>query len=391
MSWLLRLLSPGYRAARKAEAAGRYREAAQKYVEVGADAAAAHALLFLATRSEDISEKTQALRDALRWTRMDSPRRRDIHAQLGLLLFDRFHDATFLSPADRVLVADAAKHLELGERYAEAVTAHRLLKDEASALRVMQQCGDIVGFEAALEAKAAADARSQVVASAVRDYEAALTMGARVDARAALVRGLARFPDEAALADLLRRHDERRIPGAVVWLRKGGQRLGVAAAQAITVGRVEADLCLRSPGVSRAHLRLHWRAGEEREGLRVAAEDLGSQNGTRLMGMPLRGRTELGGDSVLTLGPDVALRVQPLATEVRVTVTKGVDRGLEIRLCEAFALGVGVVLRVRPEGPVVEVAAGASLVLNGQRCVADVTLLRGDILAVDDERWEVEG
>lgn len=391
MSWLLRLLSPGYRAARKAEAAGRYREAAQRYVEVGADAAAAHALLFLATRSDDITEKTQALRDALRWTRMDSPSRRDIHAQLGLLLFDRFHDATFLSPADRLLVADAAKHLELGERYAEAVTAHRLLKDEVNALRVLQQSGDIAGFEAALDAKGSADARTQRVASAVRDYEAAVTMGARPMARAALLRGLEQYPDEVALSDLLRRHDERRLRGAVVWLREGGERVGVAVAHTLTVGRADADLCLRSPGVSRAHLALHWAADPEQGRVRVWAEDLGSQNGTRLMGMPIRGRTELGGDSNLALGPDVMLHVLPMKTEVRVTVTKGVDRGLEVRLGDAFTLGPGVSLGVDGEGPVVRVAAGTHVVLNGQRCVADVALLRGDLLVVGEASWEVEG
>lgn len=91
---------------------------------------------------------------------------------------------------------------------------------------------------------------------------------------------------------------------------EAGRRIALRQDQTIGRGRA-ADVQLTDPTASRLHVRVRF------ESERCVAEDLGSKNGLRLNGKPLRIPRQLVAGDELSVGSTL-LRLQPGLTEVQV-------------------------------------------------------------------------
>ncbi len=286
MSLLRRLISRSYRRARRAEAGGRYRDAAALYAEAGCAEEAANALLFAAARATDPDERLAAYHDALRWLPADHPRRLDVDARIGQAVLESAQRDGVSSVEERQRLRDAAARLERAGRDLEAATAYELLGQVEDAARCLQNAGEVERLEALLDESTRAEQLERAVRARVAEYEMAMSVGARLEAKAALEAGLAAAPRDAALADLLRRLEARRPRDRRVTLRLAERELLVVGRPEVVLGR-EGDVALRGASVSRAHAAVEVVPG----GLIV--RDLGSRNGTLAHGVPIAGELRL--------------------------------------------------------------------------------------------------
>lgn len=384
MSLLRRLISRSYRRARRAEAGGRYRDAAALYAEAGCAEEAANALLFAAARATDPDERLAAYHDALRWLPADHPRRLDVDARIGQAVLESAQRDGVSSVEERQRLRDAAARLERAGRDLEAATAYELLGQVEDAARCLQSAGEVERLEALLDESTRAEQLERAVRARVAEYEMAMSVGARLEAKAALEAGLAVAPRDAALADLLRRLEARRPRDRRVTLRLAERELLVVGQAEVVLGR-EGDVALRGASVSRAHAAVEVVPG----GLIV--RDLGSRNGTLAHGVPIAGELRLTAEAEIGLGEDVLLRLEPRARGVAIAVVRGLDRGLA---CVAGAEPVGVPglrahLRFPSGWPTLHAEPGARVRLGAQEVAAPVALLRGDVLEVDGVKVEV--
>lgn len=395
MSFLRRVFDGTYRRARRAEGRGAYREAAELYAEAGADAEAGAAWLFFAARQQDVEARVAAYRDALRWFPEGGERAREIAGHIGMARLEEAQRRGVHTADDRRLLIDAAEQLETAGRHAYAATAYELLGNREEATRCLEIAGEIERLEALLEAAARETAARDRRRSAVRDYEVAMVVGQRREAMAALARAVtgAQQRDagasgdataDAEVRDLVRRLEARRTAAGRCTLRVGAVTVGVLGTLPVTLGR-EGDVRVRGTSVSRAHCRVL------RDARGCVLEDLESRNGTLVRGVPLGAPLVLAEATEVGLGDDVLVRVEPGTEGLAVRVLSGLDAG-SVTLVGAGPLPLpGVAGSVTFEGGfvVLRAAAGATLTLAGQRCVAPVDLLVGDELELDGVRLEV--
>lgn len=384
MSWLRRTFSTPYRRARRAEGRGEYREAASLYAEADAPEEAANALLFAAARASTLDERLSAYRDALRWLPDEHPRRAEVEGRIGLAILDEAQRKGARTADERDRLADAAEQLERLEKWAEAGTAWELLERTDDLARCLQKAGDVERLEVLLEASSESARRERALRRLVSEYEMALAVGARIEARDALRRALALDPDDRALAELLRRLEHRFLPGARLVVRVDGRELVFVGGVRVTLGR-DADVVVRGTSVSRRHVELEW--GPEG----VVVRDLGSRNGTLVRGVPIAGELRVEGPTEIGLGDDVPVRIESHADGLELTVLGGLDRGLVAWIGPGampipnLAASVSFVDGYPTFTPRVK----ASCILEGQRVVAPIALLRGDSLELDGHRVEV--
>lgn len=382
---LRRLFGASQRRARAAEAAGQYREAARLYAEAGALPEAANALLFFAGKAPTLRERAEAYEDALRFLEEGSPRRSDVEVQLGLARVEDARTRGTGSAEERRVLAEAAARLEANGREADAATAYELLGRTEDLARCLEKTGDIERLETLLDAGQRKDSRARTLRSALSEYELAMEVGQRLEARTALRTALAEAPDEAQLAELLRKLEARLPAPGRVELLVAGRKVVLVGALPAALGR-DAELTVRGASVSRRHTEI---ARDGRGALVV--RDLGSRNGTLVSGVPLGAALALGAEVTLGLGEDVSVRLVPERAHVLVEVERGPDRGAR------FVVGEGA-LRVPgaraslsfPDGRAwLEPDEGTSILLGARACTRAIALLRGDVLEVAGVTVEV--
>ncbi|MEO0321973.1 MAG: FHA domain-containing protein [Myxococcota bacterium] len=383
MSLVRRLFSSSYRQARRAEAEGRFRDAAALYAEADLPEDAAKAFLFHAARATDLDERVLAYRDALRWLPEEHPKHREVDAQIGLALLDAAQHRAAHTAEERRRLEEAAERLERAGKPERAATAWELLGRPEDMARCLQAAGDIERLETLLDARSAEASRERTLRRRVGDYEMALATGARLEAREALRQAVREVPDDADVAELLQRLEARWLAPGALTLRIDGERLRFVGGPALVVGR-EGDLPVRGASVSRRHCVLR------REGDALVVEDLGSRNGTLLRGVPIDGSLRVSGATEIGLGDDVALRVDFAGAGLRAEVTRGLDRGLEVRAgAGELPLGAAEATLGFPGGhPTLTPGPGGAL-LGTQRVNAPIALLRGDVIDVGPVRLEV--
>ncbi len=383
MSVVRRLFSSTYRQARKAEAEGRFRDAAALYAEADLPEDAAKAFLFHAARATDPDERVLAYRDALRWLPEDHPKHVEVNAQIGLALLEAAQSRGAHTAEERRRLEEAAERLERAGKPERAATAWELLGRPDDVARCLQAAGDVERLEALLEARSAEAQRERTLRRHVGDYEMALATGARREARDALRQALREVPDDAEVAELLQRLEARWLPSGGLTLRVDGRRLRFVAGPELVVGR-EGDLPVRGASVSRRHCVLR------RDGDALVVQDLGSRNGTLLRGVPIDGALRRSGATEIGLGDDVELRVDLAGAGLAARVMRGLDRGLEVLAGEGeLPLHPADATLSFPAGhPTLTPGVGGAL-LGAQRVMAPIGLLRGDVVDVGPVRREV--
>lgn len=417
MSALLRWFSPAYRYALRAEAEGRYIEAARAYALCGQRHKVAEMHLLEAERRGSPASALRELHVAAHFLDDAGASQADRHLlkRLGQAYLRALRKSV-LTESERELCHEAAALLLRAGDAAGAGAAYELGGDIDKAAAAYAQAGDPDKVEALLEAQQRARGTSMAERERFEAHRTHLLLGRRDEALAAL-RGYAEVA--ADRADALRRLDElagRLLTGGVVRLRRlgpgdaagadapaggavpGGETLLVGAFP-VVLGRGDTDhVTLRDPGVSRAHAHIERR--DEDGGPAFLLCDRGSKNGTTLSGLPIgsseplrlrdTGEIGIGANAALrfTIGPGPAGADAPEG-ELRLEVTRGLERGLHVRAAAGpFRLDEGAELGFERGRPLLRAAAGG-LVLNGQRAPEQIQLIRGDVVELAGRRYEV--
>lgn len=382
--WRL-LFSPSYRRARRAEGLGEYREAAALYAQAGATDEAATALLFLAARSSNPEERSEALADALRWLPEGRPQRTDVQVRLAEITLEEIQRARAVQPEERGHLAEAARCFEAAGRWAEAAAAHELLGRDEDAARCLAAAGELERFEEVLERTARKDSHERAVRTAMRTYAAAMDAGARLEARAALREAASNGTDDKDLGRLLWELEAKWLPPYRAALRIDGSPIRLAGRLPAALGRADADVLLRGGTLSRCHAVVSRRAD------RIVVRDMGSKNGTTVGGVPVEGEVVVRGPVRVGLGEDLVVEASLFGAQaLRLEVVQGLDRGVVV-LAGPELRPEGLSAPVRFPGGVATLypQPEAPVALFGRRCVTPVVLIDGDVLRVGDRMVEV--
>lgn len=104
--------------------------------------------------------------------------------------------------------------------------------------------------------------------------------------------------------------DSSTVEGRVEWravVDVGGRRYPLAKARTVLGRGSDADITVDDPGTSRAHVEVLW------DGERAMVRDLGSTNGSKLDGRPVK-QSGLSDGQTITIGrTDIVFHVVPLA------------------------------------------------------------------------------
>lgn len=118
---------------------------------------------------------------------------------------------------------------------------------------------------------------------------------------------------DPTLSEGMVRIDSVNVKGAVAWtpvLDIGGKRYPITKGRTIVGRGSEADVTVDDTGASRKHIEILW------DGTRAQVNDLGSTNGSKLNGAPLR-QAPLPPDSVIEIGRTrIVFRVLAQAADV---------------------------------------------------------------------------
>lgn len=411
MSALLRLFSPAYRHALKAEAEGRYIEAARAYALCGQRRKVAEMHLLEAEKRGTAASALRELQVAAHFLAADETAAPALLLRVGHAYL-RSLQKNVLSAADRELCHEAAQLLSRSGDAKAAATAYELGGDSERAAAMYQQAGEVEKVEALLGAQEEQRRRAHAERAHFDAYRTHLELGQRDEALAALTTCL----ESAAVADRaepLRLYEElkgRLLTDGVVRLRRtttSGAAVGAAPGDADDAARLQifvgalplrigreptCALPLRDPGVSREHAQIELTTDGT-----FSLRELAAKNGTLLGGLrlhpgtslPLRDRGEIG------IGQHVTLRFQATAQELQLELTSGLDRGLRLHVApDPLALaGDGperlAELHFRHGRPLLRVLASAPWTLNGRRVPPQVQLMRGDVIELAGQRIEV--
>jgi len=149
---LLRLFSPTYRDALKAEAEGRYIEAARAFAVCGQRRKVAEMHLLEAETRGSPASALRELQVAAHFLHQDSEADRALLRRLGQAYFKSLQKSV-LSPADRGLYAEAAQLLLRGGDAATAALAYELWGDAEGAAAMYEQAGEVDKVEELLSAQ----------------------------------------------------------------------------------------------------------------------------------------------------------------------------------------------------------------------------------------------
>ena len=381
VSLFRRLFNGLYRRARAAEGAGDYRRAAVLYAEADLPEEAANALLFLAARASTVEERTAALKDALRWLPVESPRRREVEAQIGLSVLDHVRASGIEGSAERRRLEEAAQYLEAAGRPGDAATAYELLGAADAVVRCLQAAGDVDRLEMFLERTGEEEKEQRMLRGHASEYRMAMKYGARDDALRAVREALRTSPTDPDFSAWLRDLEARRPRTNQVSLRVDSMRRVFVASGRALIGRAGAAISVRGLSMSRRHAELTVHPSD---GVRL--RDLGSKNGTFVAGVALHDSFRIEEITEVSFGSDVAIRIEPREISARIEVTKGIDQGT------VFVIGATSPLLIGPASPFsvdfsggwprLRADTGAELRLGGELCALPVCLLVGDRIEI---------
>ncbi len=370
--------------ARALEASGDFRGAAAVYAELSMFVEASKALVHAGEKASTLESRIGAWMDAQRVLPPELVELiQEIDVRIGRAILEHLRPTGVAGQAERRQMTDAAERLERAEQWRDAADAWELLGRKEDLARCLELGGEVERLERVLTEQNRADAQKDRVRRLLSEHDLALSLGQRAAARQALADALAVAPEDAGLRAALRRLEERALASGVLRLSLPGRTLRIVGKLPVVLGRAEADVALRGGSVSRRHAELRYEAG------RFVLRDLGSRNGTLVSGVVLSREMPVDGHLVVGLGDDVELALTPHGGSMTLEVLRGLDRGEKVvvggGVAEVEELGISV--RFLPDRTVI--VAGTGRVLLGERAVAEVELLRGDVLTIAGERVEV--
>jgi hypothetical protein len=386
LSFFRRLFDSRARQALDAEASGDLRRAAYLWVDMGNPEKAADLMTRAGERAKSVDERVHAWSDALRFLPAESEdARRELESKIGIAVLDAAREQGATSAESKRRLLDAAARLERAEKWIEAADCFELLGQTDDLARCLEKAGEVDRLERVLEKTTNAELRGERLRRLVSEQEMAIKVGAREVARHALREAVALAPEDTAIAEMLRRLEEKWPKGRRLRLDVGGKRVGLVGTLPATIGRSDADLVVRGGSVSRQHCQI------DRKGSQVVVRDLGSRNGTLVAGVPIAGEIALSGPTEVGLGDDVSVRVGPGERGITIDVVRGLDRGEHVVVGERElrVRDVAATFSFHGDRAIVSPDHGVPMVLGAQPVAASIDLLYGDVVTIDGVRVEV--
>lgn len=385
MSIIRRLLSPTYRKALGAEAAGSLEEAARLYALAGQRDKVADMHLRLAERSSDPVARIASLRNALDWLDSEADIR-VVEVALAGAILGRAKIDGIAGARDVEMLEEAAALFEDAEEWGKAAEAHELLGRREDVARCYERGGLVEKLESLLDAEQSRQSDAQSARLAYQDYEMELAAGGRDRALQSLRRAAAAAKAGEGYADVLRKFESRFPPPGRIILLAGSREYHVVGRLPAYLGRAEAEVSLRHAGISRRHARITRKDGK------FMIEDAASRNGTTLEGIAVAAALPLKGSGTIGLGDACKLRFEERGETLSLEVVEGLDRGRRFVIVDGrFDI---------PDAPshlTFDKAGRARLVsplpvsLNGKRTVEPIVLIAGDVIEAGSTRIEVPG
>lgn len=269
----------------------------------------------------------------------------------------------------REAIRDAAGELERAGEHARAGEMYALGGDQGEVSRV-----GVPEKTPPSEISAGEEA-----AAVLGEIDALDKRGLRLAALAA-ARAYLGDHDDAEVAAFARGVSARLARVPTVTMAVDDREARVVLADAITIGRVGATIELRSPLVSRLHVRLRRRDGV------AVVEDLGSHNGTFIAGARLAAPLPIGDGIGLAIGGEIPCSIQPapgvLAGAFAIDVSG--ERWLA-PLGPLSVAGFMIALERHGEESVIALhpAEGGTATLGGLPIETAIELSRGDVVAIE--------
>lgn len=410
VSFFRRLLSPDYRRAAAAEAAGNLDVAAEHYGLAGDAEAAVRMHLLRARRAGSRALEIAALRDAVHAAGQQESLRKRPAAELGEVLLSALEAEGIATARDRERVREAAALLVAGGEHQRAGDALVLIGEYLAAADAYSAGGLVEAMEAALAKDDDGQERARAEQSSFANYQTSLAVGRRDEAREELARAFA-ASGNAEYRRLLEALEGKLLTGGRVELSaRGRPPLVVCAVRRLVLGRdALCDLVLRSGGVSRQHAEIVLQDAP----VRYALHDLKSRNGTSVGGLPLAGALALESSGTFSLGEECTVehslvaaaapsagRALPAGSEaeagpaslpvLRLRVSAGLDRGTQLLAApehvaiDLSSAELGVAITFRDGRPFLAVTSAREVRFCGEPLGAvAVQLIRGDQLRID--------
>lgn len=222
-------------------------------------------------------------------------------------------------------------------------------------------------------------------------FEALYVVGLREQALEALEKAKRLWRDNPIYAEVHASFIERLGAARVLPLSSGKHELIVVARWPVVVGRgEEAGVRLTSPLLSRAHLQIELGAHEGK--MAPIVVDLDSRGGTRVDGLPLKGKQalrigadiDMGGVVVKTHGVDGGVLLWAALAPERRTLAVTSSQALKVPSPHDGAQFVTVKFDARGHAVVDE-----GTMVNGERSTKPTLLLEGDKIGNDGWHWTV--
>ncbi len=307
MSFFKKIFSSDYRQAVALEGAGKYREAAERYLLAGERGAACLMHRRFARDARDPWERVDALRKAADFApegELGSEVREALRGELAAALVALVEHSGVMDRRDRGHLQEAADLYAEGGEHERAGELLARLGYHSRAADAFKLAGAVHRMEEMFRRQEEAEGGQQSFARAWDAYEFARDVGDQLSAVEALARCVELKPQDVALVARLEEARRRLPPAGRVVLRAAAGAWTLLGGPTLTLGREDTcGLLLSEAGVSRLHARL------SAEGAAPTVEDLGSSHGTFWEGAPVQRRTPLGAGGELRLGRGVTLRV----------------------------------------------------------------------------------
>lgn len=372
------------RRARALEASGDYRAAASVYAELSMFAEASKCLIHAGEKAGTLEARLGAWLDAARVLPEQAvDALREVDTKIGRAILEHLRPTGVAGNAEKRQLTDAAERLERAEQWRDAADAWELLGRREDLARCLELGGEVERLERVLTEQNRSDAQGDRVRRLLSEHDLALMLGQRGAARQALREASALAPSDTGIATSLRRLEERAVRGGTLRLSLGARTLRVVGKLPVVLGRAEADVALRGGSVSRRHAEV------ARVGGAFVLRDLGSRNGTLIAGVVLSREMPIVGPLEVGLGDDVAVKLTPGGSTLEIEVVRGLDRGEIVLVGEGVVelaeLGVGV--RFEADRTLIE--ARLERPVFAERALAEIELLKGDVLMIAGQRIEV--